>query len=64
MKNKKLGEGHRILQSSFNIKTDPLSSYMILVETIDDKPIGIFIIETGFLLFIDWKYRYYQINPN
>jgi len=64
-RNKKLGKGYRILQTPFNVESDPLSSYIVLVETINDKPVGIAIIEyPEYLKYLDCKYNYYQINPN
>jgi hypothetical protein len=67
MKNKRrsIKKGYRILQAPFNIETDLLSSYIVLVETINDKPVGIAIIEyPDYLKYLDNKYEYYQINPN
>lgn len=58
-------KGYRILQQPFNVETDPLSSYIVLVETINDKPVGIAIVEfPDYLKYLDCKYGYYQINPN
>jgi hypothetical protein len=64
-KQRKINKGYRILQQPFNVETDLLSSYIVLVETINDKPVGIAIIEyPDYLKYLDNKYEYYQINPN
>lgn len=64
-KQRKTKKGYRILQAPLNIETDLLSSYIVLVETINDKPVGIAIIEyPDYLKYLDNKYEYYQINPN
>ena len=64
MKNKNK-KGYRILQKPINVETDIMNSYMVLIETLNDKPVGIAIIQyPDWLKFVDEDYKYYRLNPN
>lgn len=67
MKNnqRKIKKGYRILQAPVNVETDIMNSYMVLIETRNDKPVGIAIVQfPDYLKYLVCKYGYYQINPN
>ncbi len=57
--------GYRILHQAVSVETERVTWYMVLIEMIDDTPIGTYIIPyPEWLDFIDSDFEYYQINRN